>query len=244
MKEEDLIKEAEHALHELEKKHLRHGLDKYEKDDEEKKNPFAYLIVGILIVIIVFMAIPYYAIKLDPEPKMIPLISDVSPYGLDKLVSENPGIRKGVRDDMLNMLMPDHPVIHNLAAKIATMSCKQDRVCYAKAMFYFVRDNIQYVNDPPHDFYESPFEILYARGADCDGMSILLANLLISVGMPVRFAYIPEHVYVQIKLNDAPKKYKEEDGWISLDPTCSECVFGEVPYSTLNKRKEFIYINT
>jgi transglutaminase-like putative cysteine protease len=80
-------------------------------------------------------------------------------------------------------------------------------------------------------------------GADCDGLSILLANLEMAIGVPTRFAFIPGHSYVQVKIDAAPKKYKEADGWISLDPTCRHCDFGEVPYSTMNKNKEYLYTN-
>jgi transglutaminase-like putative cysteine protease len=187
------------------------------------------------------MAVPYYGIKIDPVPKNIPLVGEVTPYHVDQLLNETPTLTSTTRADMLKLVISDHQAIRNMAVRIATASCRESDICYAKAIFYFVRDNFQYVGDPPNDYLESPFETIYTGGADCDGMAILLANLESAVGIPTRFAFIPNHVYVQVKIDDAPKKYKEEDGWISLDPTCSDCEFGEIPYSTLNKRKEYLY---
>ncbi|MBN1544125.1 transglutaminase domain-containing protein [Candidatus Woesearchaeota archaeon] len=241
MEEDELIKEAEQALRELEKRHAHPDTGKIRKRDNGKPNPFSYLLVLILLLLIIMMVVPYYGIKIDPAPDDVPAIAEVMPYGIVLLVNETPGIPGGSRADFLKLIMPSHQDVRNMAARIATASCRESDICYAKAIFYFVRDNIHYVGDPPNNYLESPFETIYSRGADCDGLAILLANLEMAVGIPVRFAFIPDHVYVQIKLDDAPKKYKEEDGWISLDPTCKDCEFGELPYSTLNKRKEFLY---
>ncbi|MBW2971754.1 transglutaminase-like domain-containing protein [Candidatus Woesearchaeota archaeon] len=242
MEEDELIKEAEEALRELENKKPHHHADKIKVHDATKRNPFSYLLVLVLLLIIIMMAIPYYGIKLDPEPKNIPELSEVTPYGVTMLINDTPGISGSARSDMLKLIMPSHQSIRNMAARIATASCRDSEICYAKALFYFVRDEFSYVGDPPSNNYlESPFETIYSGGADCDGLAIMLANLELAVGIPTRLAFIPGHVYVQVKIDGAPKKYKEKDGWISLDPTCSDCEFGEVPYTTMNKEKEFLY---
>ena len=243
MKEEDLVKEAELALKELERKQARHGHEKLEEGLEKKGNPFSIIIVIVLILLVIMMIVPYYGIKVDPEPKNIPSLLEVMPYRVELLAEEMPGLSAGSRANFIQMLAPHHQAIRNMAARIATSSCRESPVCYSKALFYFVRDNFQYVGDPPNNYLESPFETMLTKGADCDGLAILLANLQLAVGIPARFAFIPNHVYVQVKIDDAPKKYKEKDGWISLDPTCNDCEFGEVPYSTLNKQKEYLYIS-
>lgn len=241
MKEEELIKEAESALNELEKKEVHRGQERIEEGPVRKGNPFTIILVVILILLIIMMVVPYYGVHIDPQPNNIPTMQDVKPYGLAGLAEGMPGLPSGLRSNYRQMLVPDHQAIRNMAARIATSSCEESQVCYAKALFFFVRDNFQYVGDPPDDYLESPFETMMTGGADCDGLSILLANLELAVGIPTRFAFIPNHVYVQVKLDDAPKKYKGKDGWISLDPTCNDCGFGEVPYSTLNKQKEYLY---
>jgi hypothetical protein len=241
MKEEDLIKDAEHALKELEKKQAHRRHKKFDRIDAAKRNPLNYVLALVLLLLIIMMVVPYYGVKLDPTPKNIPMLSDAMPHSIVQLANETPGIPAGSRADIKMLIVPDHQAIRNMAARIATSSCRESEVCYAKALFYFVRDNIQYVGDPPNNYLESPFETLYSGGADCDGMAILLTNLESAVGIPTRLAFIPNHVYVQVKIDSAPKKYKEKDGWISLDPTCNNCEFGEVPYTTLNKKKEYMY---
>ncbi len=241
MKEDDLIKEAELALKELEKKQPLHGRHKIKKDDKERHNPFAYLLVLILLLLIIMMAVPYYGVKLDPEPENVPSKQDITPPGLSVFLNRTPSIAGGSRADYARLILPDNQAIRNTAVKVATAGCRDSQVCYSKALFYFVRDEFVYIGDPPDEYLDSPFETLKSGAADCDGLAILLANLQAAIGVPTRFAFIPGHVYVQVKIDDAPNKYKEEDGWISLDPTCSDCGFGEVPYTTMNKRKEFLY---
>ena len=186
------------------------------------------------------MAVPYYGIKLDPVPKVIPSREDV--LHLSSSADEIPSIEEGSRADYTKVIVPSHQGIRNTAVKIATSDCKSSDVCYAKALFFFVRDNFHYIGDPPNEYLDGPFETMHAGASDCDGLAILLANFQLAVGIPTRLAFIPGHVYVQVKIDKAPNKYKEDDGWISLDPTCKTCEFGEVPYSTLNKRKEFLYV--
>lgn len=241
MKEEELIKEAEKEFEKLAKNKTLHGSERIDIAADEKRNPFSYLLVLILILLIIMMVVPFYGIKLDPEPKGIPLMSQIVPGNIDKLAKDMPGLPANSSASYLKLLVPDHQEIRTLAARIATSSCRQSDVCYAKAEYYFVRDNIQYLGDPPDDYLDSPFETLNIKGADCDGMSILLANLELAIGIPTRFAFIPGHVFIQVKIDSAPKKYMEKDGWISLDPTCNTCEFGEVPYSTMNKEKSFLY---
>ena len=241
MKEEDLIKEAERAEKELHQAHGHHKIKKI-KENPPRRGVFSYLAALLLLLLMIMMVVPYYGLKLDPTPKNIPLPEEVMPYPIDQLAQDNPGLPSDSRANMKQLVMPSHQSIRNMAAIIATSSCRESNVCYSKALFYFVRDNFQYVGDPPNNYLESPFETLQTRGADCDGLAILLANLQSAVGISTRFAFIPGHVYVQVKIDEAPRKYKEKDGWISLDPTCSTCEFGEVPYTSINKNKEFMYI--
>ena len=242
MEEDELAKEAEQALKEIEETGSHRNIDKIKDPVTKKINPFTYILALLLLLLIIMMAVPFYGIKLNPEPKDIPSPQDIMPVNIEKLAGDVPGIPSSTRADYNQVLIPGHQSIRNMAAKIATTSCPQSELCYAKAMFYFVKDNFQYVGDPPNDYLESPFDTLKTGGADCDGLAILLANLEAAVGIPVRLAFIPGHVYVQIKIDSAPKKYKKDDGWISLDPACRDCEFGEVPYTTMNKNKEFFHI--
>jgi hypothetical protein len=233
--EEDVKK----AMRDLDKKDL---IEATKHHEEKKRNPFLYILVVALALLIILMVIPYESIRLDPEPKDIPALADVAPANLAELRNISGPVKSEVRANYARMMFPENQEMRNMASKIATTSCDGHPVCYAKAMLQFVQKDLEYVSDPPNGYLENPFETLYQGGAYCDGLSVLLANLLSAVGLPVRFVFIPNHVFVQVKIDEAPRTYKESDGWISLDPACSYCALGELSYSTRNQVKEFLYV--
>ncbi len=200
------------------------------------------IVLGLLLALmIVMMVVPSYGVRLDPEPKNVPG-KEILPQNLQELTSGEQ-VSTEIKGNYKKVMMPQHPEIKRMAARIGTESCDANKVCYAKAMFYFVRDNFKYVSDPPKGYLESPFEVMLQGGSDCDGMTVLLANLLQGVGVNTRLAFVPGHVYVQIRIDEARQKYKEKDGWITLDPTCKSCEFGEVPLSIWNsEKKDYLYL--
>ena len=218
MKEEDLLKEAQEI-----DKELKEGKIKI----RDTKTPLIYVIIPFLILLMILMIIPYYSIKLNPEPKNIPGL-EIIPENIELIDLGNISYRS-----YNNYLTPNDPVIKQLADKIVTQSCKENRICYAKALYYFVRDNFNYVSDPlAFEYVKTPRESLIAKGGDCDDASVLLANLERAIGINTKFVFIPGHVYIQIYLPEAPKKYSK-DGWINLDATCKNCEFGEISYRNI-----------
>ena len=223
---------------------LHHSSHHHPDYEEKKTRPISIILALGLILLIILMIIPIYSIKLDPEPKSIPSINSILPANIAILANQNLSIKKSSRADYKKTITPNNPVIKQIANIISTSSCPTpNKVCYAKALFYFVKNNIKYVSDPPNEYLATPFETLYTKGGDCDDSSILLASLTSSIGISTRLTFIPHHVYVQIKLDNARNKYKEKDGWISLDPTCQSCKFSETPFSTQNKKKNIIGIS-
>jgi len=110
-----------------------------------------------------------------------------------------------------------------------------------KAIFYYVQKNIKYVNDPlTREYFSAPINTLNNPVGDCDDFSILLANLLQSIGIKTRYVLIPDHVYIQSYIPEALQKYKAEPDWINLDSTCSYCEFGEIPYQNKDSHKTYI----
>jgi hypothetical protein len=210
--------------------------------EERRFNPFILVIVLVLALLIILMVVPYEAVRLDPEPKNIPSLQAVMPTDIDSLRNISGPLSTEARANYARMMFSDHQAIKNMASKIATDSCPANDICYAKAMFTFVKSNMQYVGDPPSGYLENPFETLYQGGADCDGLAILLANLESAVGIPTRFVFVPGHVFVQVRIEDATRKYKEKDGWISIDPTCTECEFGELPFGSKDQVRDFLYV--
>lgn len=225
MEEEDIRKEAEEISKEI----------KYEKKDVKKIKPMWWILAAVLALLIITMIIPYYGVHLDPEPKNIPSIDEVFPVNIS--LSEN------ASQNYQDLVNPLDPVIKQTASQVASLSCNENKICQAKAIYYFVRDNIDYVSDPiAKEYLEEPREVLKTQAADCDGHAILLATLEESIGVDSQLVFIPGHVFVRIRLPDARNKYKQPDGWIYLDATCDHCDFGEIPYYNVDKRKTYLEV--
>lgn len=205
--------------------------------DEEKepllKRPLVIILGLFLVLMIISMSIPYYSVRLDPEPKYIALISEV--------VDDNIVVENKTTDDYLALVRPNDVVVKRTADRILSLSgCKSNRICHAKAIFYFVRDRFDYVSDPyKYEYIKSARESLSAKGGDCDDSGVLISNLLEAVGIRTRFVFIPNHVYVQAYMPNALKKYRE-DNWVSLDATCSYCGFGEISYKSSKVAKRYL----
>lgn len=207
-------------------------------DTEEKKQslgPLKYIIGGFIVLIFITMIIPSYLIKPNPEPTTVMSIDELKIDEIDKSIIYLRPNSTDIRSygNMIN------PIVKSSATKIVTSSCDSSNICYAKALFYFVQDNLNYVNERD-EYFQTPIEALYTQGGDCDDHVILLSSMMQSIGIPTRFVRIPRHVYIQIYVKDAPSKYQQEDGWINLDPTCKNCEFGKIPYE--NEKKEKVYV--
>jgi hypothetical protein len=205
-------------------------------EDEEEKEPWwrgpaKWIIAMFLVLMLIGMYFPYYNLKHNPAPLNIPSIGDISH------IFENAEIDNGGRTNQIGeaarYIDPTNPVIKQTATTISTQSCDGSRICNAKALYYFVRDNIEYVSDPSGmEYIEPPVELLKTGGGDCESGAILLAALQESVGINARIVLIPGHALIRIFMPDAPKMYRHGD-WIYLDWTCSSCDFGELSREVL-----------
>ena len=195
------------------------------------KGPAKIILALFLVLIIVLMTFPYYSIKMDPEPKYIPTIDEVIPSDFNVTHINS--------SDYYVNVKPADPLTKQVSTKISTISCDGNMICQAKSLFYFARNNLEYVAEKD-DYIMSFSETLYTRGGDCDDHAVFLANLLQASGFNTRFVFVPNHVFLQVWLPDAAKKYKVSDDWVYLDPTCSDCSFGELVQQSLNADKKFI----
>ena len=211
--------------------------------EERKRSPLIYILVIFLILLIVLMAIPYYSVKLDPRPSKI-ISLDEALVG-EILYVKDIDHRIVSRLDFKRFISPEDEFVRNVAVKIVSNGCDvggNRKVCSAKAIYYFVRNNIQYVGDPDEfEYGETVQDVISTGGSDCDGLSTTLASLLEAVGVDVRLVFIPGHVYVQANLPEAMQSYKSDGNYVSLDATCKTCEFGEVPY-TDNFDKEYLEV--
>jgi len=198
-----------------------HILRSMEEEVIERKNPIWYLVAAFLLLLMVVSIFPLFAVKRNPSPTSYPEFSEVVPTLPVAVV--NKSFNKG---NYNSFLMPGDPMIKQVATRIATFGCDSNKICQAKAEYYFVRDNLVYVSEQD-EYIQSAAEVLSTRGGDCDDHAVLLANLLRAIGIPTKFVFVPRHVFIMAYIKDAPGKYSK-DGWIFLDPTCKECQFGEI----------------
>jgi hypothetical protein len=215
-------------------------IDEQEEELEEQPwhvGPIKIMIGLFLALIIIMMAVPYYGVKLDPEPKKMITLSDLN---VEQLQTSNLTYSF---DELYKIVKPDDVQTKHIANLIASYGCDDSRVCQAKAIYYFVRDNINYVRDPFNtEYIEDPKEVLKSKGGDCESGSILLATLEKAIGVQSQLVIISEHAYLRIKLPEAINKYKIEEDWVYLDWTCNECGFGEVPWQDIQKRASYINV--
>ncbi len=212
--------------------------EEMEDVDVPEEKPFfsgpIKIIVGIfLILLMVMWLIPAYGVKQNPEPTYTPTLAELQIPEMSIPNVSSSDIRNYVRVT---------PEIKRIADQIVSVSCPQtSKVCNAKSLFYFVRDNFNYVNDPlAFEYYKTPQESFHSATGDCDDSSALVASLLNSVGLQTRFVFVPGHVYIQVKLRDAISAYKEDGDWINLDSTCKNCKFGEVHYKYQDVEKRYV----
>ncbi len=202
-------------------------MEKIEEKEEPKPwwTPLRIILAIILLLLVVLMVIPYYAVKLDPEPKDIPSIEEVVSADL---MPEN-RINISTRSDYYKLVNPNDQEIKMIADKIASYGCDSNKICQTKAIYYFVRNNIIYISDPPYEYVKGAKETLITKGGDCDDHAVLLANLMEAIGVKTEFIFKPNHVYNKIYLPQAREGYKiKGTDWIELDATCKICDFGEI----------------
>lgn len=203
-----------------------HDIDE-EIEEPWYNGPIKIILSLFLLLILVTWIFSAYVVKIDPQPNRIPKIDEVYSNDVELNVSDKPNIL--TKQDYYNLIRPEDPLVKQTADKIVSIACDGSKVCHAKAVFYFVRDNFQYVSDPTtFEYVKDSRESLAVGGGDCDDSSILLSTLLESVGIPTKLVFVPKHVYVKAYLPEAAKRYKQEDDWINLDATCKNCGFGEI----------------
>jgi len=135
--------------------------------------------------------------------------------------------------------------------------CGQNQLCQINAIFEWVKNNIDYLEDGfMVDTYKTPCEILKSRFADCDDYTILLDSLLTSIGFPVGARIISldrnkpfHHIYAlvvypksaEIEVDEITNKVRVRRGKvIPLDPSVRGFKVGdELPYA---KKRDFLFI--
>lgn len=194
------------------------------RDDLKRAgNPLPiYFLVTIIIMLLVLWVLPSDSFPARAKLSAIPSIEEILPSSMSIPIRPE-------SNDINTFVTHEDPDLKLIAARIVTSACsKEDKRCYADALFYFTKENTRYLSDPIDEYYETPQETLLAGAADCDGHAILLASLLRSVGILTQFSYTPRHVAVEAWLPSNhlfSKKYTYE--WVHYDATCKSCGPGE-----------------
>ena len=212
--------------------HEDHHEDIFDDHIPWYKGPMKVILGLFLLLLIILMTVPFYAIKQNPEPAYTPSLEELN---IPEMAI--PEINSG----KINAFIQVNQEIKQVADKIVTLSCKTThKVCNTKAIFYFVQKNFNYLNDPlAFEYFKTPQESFKSNSGDCDDSSILLSSLLQSIGLQTRFVFVPGHVFVQVKLTEAISSYKDEQDWVNLDATCQGCKFGEIHYSYADSKKSY-----
>ena len=201
------------------------SLEKEHKKDQVFVLPgFLKFIIGLLMLIMVLSwMIPSYYIKANPSPNYAPTLDevfiagDISSSELDLI--KNNYLNFSKKNQYIGLVNDGIMDVKIVADKVSSLACEYGdnyQMCQAKALYYFVRDEFDYVPDPvAYDYIKSPLESLYSKGGDCDDATVLLSSLLGAVGIRTRLVFVPRHVYVEAYMIDAPsyyKSYKKDNG--------------------------------
>lgn len=107
--------------------------------------------------------------------------------------------------------------IRELATQIIESVPQKRYGAESRAIFYYVRDNVRYTQDPDGlEYVQSPLVTLISGHGDCDDQATLLASLLASVGRKTRFVAAGfeggelEHVWAEVLIGDR---------WFAADTT-------------------------
>ena len=217
----------------MKKEHHKHD-EEHEEEEKEPwfRGPVKWIMAIFLLFIVVLWVVPYYSVRLNPEPKDIPSLESVNSHFLDGVEIGNETGTIDLRVAASSIVVND-PLMKQVATKIAVESCTEAKICHAKALYYFVRDNIQYVSDPyEKEYIAAPVETLKTGGGDCDDGTLLLAAMLESIGVKTRIVTIPGHAFVKAYLPEASPRYKINE-WVYMDWTCRNCEFGDIPYNNI-----------
>ncbi len=212
--------------------HHSHHFEEHEEMPKWWKGPARIILMLFLLLIIVSWIVPYYSVRLNPEPADIPSLSYIQSQFLDGVEIGNETGTSSLAEAAA-LTDANDPLIKQVATKIATQSCPESKICQVKSLYYFVKDSMEYVSDPyAKEYVASPVETLKVGGGDCDDGALLLASLIESIGIETKIVIIPGHAFIKASMPEAPRKYRMGD-WIYMDWTCRRCGFGEIPYNNI-----------
>jgi hypothetical protein len=174
------------------------------------------LVISIIIGILTQITAPH--INNETTPQRIPAYAEVVESDFSApIVSKVLDVR-----DASTLMQPRLEVVKT-ADRIVAISCpKKNRECIIKAIYSWVRANIEHKDALlARDFILSPEETILYREGDSTTQSVLLISLLRAEGFSTRLASTPYSQFVEVQMPN-------ED--IRLDPGCGSCSMYRVRY--------------
>ncbi len=142
-------------------------------------------------------------------------------HSLREIPSGDPGVDVTLRE-MRSIVRrwAMHPDIRALAIQVTDGCGERDIVCWCKRLQEFVRRHIRYVPDVAEvETLQTPDVTLEQRVGDCDDQCILLASLLRSIGVSVRFVAIDttgdgfSHVLCEVMIGGYWRSCETTENW-------------------------------
>lgn len=123
-----------------------------------------------------------------------------------------------------------------LTGRDIVRQCKGDEECESKNIYEWVKNNVNYVQDPADyeqiitpDIAISSIKLYGYFNEDCDSITVLLGSLLKAVGIPVKIVMIRtsgnnnyNHVYLRALIMNGNNKAE----YVNLDATYKQNVYG------------------
>jgi len=189
------------------------------------KKPLIIIGTLFILLIMVLSIVPWFYIESNPPPNLN-IVEDfkLTPAERASLESVEYEVTSNIKLAMEQVDVFDY---RGIATRLVSSACStHSDSCYAKAIYYFVQDYVQYVPDPEVQYVESPSEVLLTKGADCEGIAILTTTLLESVGIDADVGYTSNHAFLRAQVAST----FWNDGYVWLDPTSSS-EFGDIEFS-------------
>jgi len=203
------------------------AIKEIEPEEEDNKKPII-IIAGLFIAIILLISfIPYYAVKLNPSPDL-DVVRSFELTSAEKVRLENiTGGHQSISAAISALNIADYRTI---TVRLVTSACEvESDLCFAKAIYYYVRDQTTYVSDPISQYVQTPAETLLIKGGDCEDKSLELAVMLESIGIDADIGLTSNHAFVRAQLPSAPFWQLINSDYVYLDPS-TNLDFGKISF--------------
>jgi hypothetical protein len=192
------------------------------------------MVIVALLIILIFMIsiVPLYSVTVSPPPDM----DEVANFELTDAEKLDFGAVNYTATSRVQGAIDQVDLFdyRGVSTRLVGAACSSSSdYCYARAIFYYVRD-MRYVSDPEsRQYVQSPAETLLAGAGDCEDKALLLSAMLESIGMDSDVGVTSDHAFIRAQISDAPF-WQSNDDYVWLDPATN------VDFSKLSFEREAV----